>query len=278
MTGQGRGEDDAGSEAGRPAPPADPEETPTGPSEEQRGFEADSLLVVMPTYNERENLPRIIPQVLQQDPRIEVLVVDDGSPDGTGELAEEMARENPRIHLLRRDRKEGLGPAYLAGFRWALDRGYDLICEMDADLSHPPEQLSGFLEAVGEADVVVGSRYVDGRVTVVNWPISRLLLSYFGCFYARVVTGLPLQDATGGFNCFRREVLEELDLDRIQSNGYAFQIELKLRAWRNGFRLVEVPIVFTERDVGESKMSRRIIAEAVWKVWWFRLLDLAGRL
>lgn len=240
--------------------------------------EPQSLLVTMPTYNERENLPRIIPDVLRQDPRVEVLVVDDGSPDGTGDLAEEMAARDTRVHVLRRERKEGLGPAYLAGFRWGLERGYDLICEMDADLSHPPDQLPTFLEALREADVVVGSRYVGGRVTVVNWPISRLLLSYFGCFYARTITGLPLQDATGGFNAFRREVLEALNLDRIQSNGYAFQIELKLRAYRQGFRLVEVPIVFTERDMGESKMSRKIIAEAVWKVWWFRCLDLVGRL
>lgn len=274
VTGEGREVERPGGGPPAAAPGPDAGE---GALEAQRP-EPRSLLVTMPTYNERENLPRIIPKVLEQDPRIEVLVVDDGSPDGTGRLAEEMSVGDARIHVLHREKKEGLGPAYLAGFRWGLERHYDLICEMDADLSHPPEQLGAFLETIRRADVVVGSRYVEGRVTVVNWPISRLLLSYFGCFYARVITRLPLQDATGGFNCFRREVLEALALDRIQSNGYAFQIELKLRAWRKGFRIVEVPIVFTERDVGESKMSRKIIAEAVWKVWKFRFLDLVGRL
>lgn len=236
------------------------------------------LLVVMPTFNERDNLPRIIPLVLEQGPGIHVLVVDDNSPDGTGEEAQRMAEADPRIHVLHRPGKEGLGKAYLAGFSWGLERSYPAICEMDADLSHPADRLPHFLKALEEADVVVGSRYVGGRVTVVNWPMSRLLLSWFGCFYARVITRIPVADATGGFNCFRREVLEAIQLDRIESNGYAFQIELKLRAWRNGFSLKEVPIVFTERDHGESKMSRKIVAEAVWKVWKFRFLDVMGRL
>lgn len=253
-----------------------------GGKEEQPSRGADGsepgLLVVVPTYNERENLPRIVPEILAQGPRIEVLVVDDGSPDGTGELADEMAAREGRVHVLHREVKDGLGRAYLAGFRWALERDYAFVCQMDADLSHPPEQLPVFLDRLRDADVVVGSRYVEGRVTVVNWPVGRLLLSYFGCFYARTITRLPVQDATGGFNCYRRRVLEALELERIESNGYAFQIELKLRAWRKGFELVEVPIVFTERDTGESKMSRRIVAEAVWKVWKFRFLDLLGRL
>jgi dolichol-phosphate mannosyltransferase len=236
-------------------------------------------LVIIPTYNERENLPRIVPSVLGQDTSIHVLVVDDASPDGTGEVAEELGREWPgRVHVLHREGKQGLGKAYIAGFRWGLARGYDRLCEMDADLSHPPSALPGFIEATEEYDFIVGSRYVNGRVTVVNWPMPRLLVSYFGSWYARLITGLPVSDATGGFNMFRREVLEAVDLDRIQSNGYSFQIELKLRSWRAGFRFLEIPIIFTERDQGESKMSKRIIVEAVWKVWKLRALDLTGRL
>ncbi|NIP59555.1 MAG: glycosyltransferase, partial [Gemmatimonadetes bacterium] len=175
-------------------------------------------VVVVPTYNERENLPRLVPEVLEQDPRLDILVVDDDSPDGTWELAEEMAEPEPRLHVLRRIGPRGLGPAYIEGFRWSLDRDYARIVEMDADLSHPPRHLPELLERSREADVVIGSRYVNGRVSVVNWPIRRVLLSYFGTVYARVVTGLPVSDATGGFNCWRREVLEALDLDRIESN------------------------------------------------------------
>ena len=238
----------------------------------------ERYLVVIPTYDERENLPRVVPLVLAEDPRLEVLVVDDASPDGTGEIADELAAGEERVHVLHREGKEGLGKAYLAGFRWALERPYDLLFEMDADLSHDPDSLPAFIAKAAEYDVVVGSRYVGGRVTVVNWPMSRLLISYFGSWYARTITRLPVRDATGGFNCWRREVLEAMDLDRVQSNGYAFQIELKLRAWRLGFRLVEIPIVFAERDTGESKMSKKIVREAVWRVWKLRLLDLLGRL
>jgi dolichol-phosphate mannosyltransferase len=236
------------------------------------------VLVIIPTYDEIENLPRVVPLALEQDPAIHVLVVDDNSPDGTGELAESMARENPRVHVLRREAKDGLGRAYIAGFRWGLERGYDLLIEMDADLSHPVDHLPHLIEAAESYDVVVGSRYVDGRVTVVNWPISRLMLSLFGSAYARAITRLPVRDTTGGFNCWRRKVLETIRLDRVQSNGYAFQIELKLRAWRRGFTITEVPIVFTERDTGESKMSKKIVREAVWRVWKLRFLDLFGRL
>jgi dolichol-phosphate mannosyltransferase len=238
----------------------------------------DRFLVVMPTYNERENVARIVPEVLAVDPRFEILVVDDSSPDGTGEVADQLAAADPRVHVLHRADKEGLGKAYIAGFGWGLERSYRLVFEMDADFSHRPAELPSFLARVQEADVVVGSRYVDGRVTVMNWPLSRLLISVFGSWYARTITRLPVRDATGGFNCFRREVLEALDLSRIQSNGYAFQIEIKLRAWRKGFRLKEIPIVFTERDTGESKMSKRIVREAVWRVWKLRVLDLFGRL
>lgn len=236
------------------------------------------ILVIIPTYDEAENLPRIVPRVLEQDARIDVLVVDDASPDGTGEIADRLAETEPRIHVLHRQGKEGLGRAYLAGFRYGLEHGYDILFEMDADFSHPPDALPGLIEKFQDADVVIGSRYVDGRVTVVNWPMSRLLISYFGSRYARIITGMPVRDGTGGFNGWKREVLERVDLDRVQSNGYAFQIELKFRAFRAGFRLVESPILFTERDTGESKMSKRIVREAVWRVWWLRIQDLFGRL
>ncbi len=235
----------------------------------------------MPTYNERESLPKLVPMVLDVSPEIDVLVVDDASPDGTGKVAEELAGCFPgRVHVLHRRGKGGLGPAYLEGFRWALERPYERICEMDADLSHPPGKLPEMIEASDREgiDFVVGSRYVGGRATVVNWPIGRLLISVFGSIYARVITGLPASDATGGFNLFHRRVLEALDLDRIESTGYTFQIELKLRAWRKGFRFVEVPIIFTERVDGVSKMSKWIVLEAVWKVWKLRLLQLFGKL
>jgi dolichol-phosphate mannosyltransferase len=237
------------------------------------------FLVVIPTYNEGESLPRIVPQVLEVDPAVEVLVVDDNSPDGTGEIAEALAHEHPgRVHVLHREGKEGLGKAYIAGFRWALERDYAFVCEMDADLSHRPEDLVRVREAMADHPVVVGSRYVDGTVNVVNWPMSRLFISLFGSWYARTITRLPVRDATGGFNCFRREVLEAIDLDRIESNGYAFQIELKLRAWRKGYAPHEIPIVFFERSTGESKMSKRIVREAIWRVWRLRFMDLFGKL
>ncbi len=240
---------------------------------------SERTLVVMPTFNERENLPRIVPLVLEQSDEVHVLVVDDDSPDGTGEIADDLARRSDgRVHVLHRTSKDGLGRAYIAGFKWGLERDYARFCEMDADLSHPPEVLPSFLELAREFDFVIGSRYVGGRVTVVNWPMPRLLLSYFGSFYARTITGLPVSDATGGFNLFSRAVLERLDLDRIQSNGYSFQIEMKFRAWKAGFSFVELPIVFTERDQGESKMSKRIVVEAVWKVWELRMRDMFGRL
>ncbi|MCH1570471.1 MAG: polyprenol monophosphomannose synthase [Longimicrobiales bacterium] len=236
------------------------------------------ILVIIPTYDEAENLPRIVPRVLEQDPRIEILVVDDASPDGTGQIADELAAGEPRVHVLHRKGKEGLGRAYLAGFGYGMEQGFDILFEMDADFSHPPEALPGLIEKFSDADVVIGSRYVDGRVTVANWPMSRLLVSYFGSRYARIITGMPVRDGTGGFNGWTREVLEKVDLSRVQSNGYAFQIELKFRAYRAGFRLIESPILFTERDTGESKMSKKIVREAVWRVWWLRIQDLLGRL
>lgn len=236
------------------------------------------FLVIVPTYNEIDSLPRKIPLILEQDPRLQVLVVDDASPDGTGELADQLAARDQRVHVLHRPGKEGLGPAYLAGFDWGLEREYDVLFEMDADISHPPEALPTMIDLAERYDVVIGSRYVDGRVTVSNWPMSRLLVSYFGSWYARTITGMPVRDATGGFNGWRRRVLETVALDRVQSNGYAFQIELKYRAFRKGFSMVETPILFTERDFGESKMSRKIVREAVWRVWWLRIQALFGRL
>jgi dolichol-phosphate mannosyltransferase len=204
-------------------------------------------------------------------------VVDDNSPDGTGAIADTLATESPRVHVLHREAKQGLGKAYLAGFTWALARSYDLLIEMDADFSHDPKFLPELIRAAGEADLVIGSRYKTG-VNVINWPMSRLLLSIGANQYARWITGLPLTDSTGGFKCFRRSVLEAIDFSRVRSNGYAFQIEMSYRAWRKGFRLVEVPIVFTDRIEGQSKMNKRIVREAIWMVWWLRLRALAGRL
>jgi len=238
---------------------------------------AERALVVIPTYNEIKNLPRIVPEVLRQDPRIEVLVVDDGSPDGTGELADRMGAEDARIHCLHRTAKEGLGKAYLAGFRWALEHDFDYILEMDADFSHDPKYLGTFLAEIADADLVIGSRYKTG-VNVINWPMSRLILSYGANIYARWITGLPLTDSTGGFKCFRRSVLATLELDRVRSNGYAFQIEMSFRAWKRGFRLREIPIVFVDRVEGQSKMNKKIVREAIWMVWWLRLRSLVGKL
>ena len=238
----------------------------------------ERALVIIPTYDEASNIPQLLPQVLSQDECIDVLVVDDGSPDGTGQIADRMASENSRINVLHRAKKLGLGTAYLAGFAWALEREYDLIFEMDADFSHDPKHLPEFLEAIQGVDLVLGSRYLDGRVTVVNWPMGRLLLSYGANIYARVVTGLKLCDATGGFKCFRRRVLEAIDLDAVHSNGYAFQIEMSLRATKKGFKIKEIPIVFVDRSDGTSKMSGRIVREAIWMVWRLRFQAIMGRL
>jgi dolichol-phosphate mannosyltransferase len=238
---------------------------------------AERALVVVPTYNEAKNLPFIVPQVLTQDQRLEVLVVDDNSPDGTGALADEMAAADPRVHVMHRPEKNGLGKAYIAGFQWALERDYQFVFEMDADFSHDPRFLTVFLDAIKDADLVIGSRYKTG-VNVINWPMSRLLLSIGANQYARWITGLPIEDSTGGFKCFRRPVLEAIDLDRVRSNGYSFQIEMSFRAWKKGFRLVEIPIVFTDRVEGQSKMNKRIVREAIWMVWWLRVKSLAGQL
>ena len=238
----------------------------------------ERALVLIPTYNEAVNLPKLVPQVLAQDTRLEVLVIDDNSPDGTGRLADGLAAADPRVHVLHHDAKQGLGKAYLAGFRWAIEHGYDYVFEMDADFSHDPVHLKEFLKAAAGADLVLGSRYLDGRVTIVNWPMSRLLLSYFANVYARWVTGLRIWDLTGGFKCFRRKVLEAIDLSQVESNGYAFQIEMSVRAWRKGFRIAEIPIVFVDRTEGQSKMNRAIVREAIWMVPRLRLMRWFGRL
>jgi len=238
----------------------------------------EKALVIIPTYNEAVNLSHLVPQVLAQDGRLEVLVVDDNSPDGTGQLAEALAVENPRVHVLHRTAKQGLGTAYLAGFKWGLERDYAYFFEMDADFSHDPAHLKEFLTAVQDADLVLGSRYLAGRVTVVNWPMGRLLLSYFANVYARWVTGLRIWDLTGGFKCYRRRVLEGIDLTQVRSNGYAFQIEMSVRAWRKGFKLAEIPIVFVDRTEGQSKMNRAIVREAVWMVPRLRLMAWSRRI
>jgi dolichol-phosphate mannosyltransferase len=235
-------------------------------------------LVIIPTYNERENIPRLVPLVLAQDERLDILIIDDASPDGTGDVADAVSAVNPRVHVMHREGKLGLGTAYLAGFRWGLDHGYAWLFEMDADFSHDPTHLPQFLQALEDADLVLGSRYLEGRVTVVNWPMPRLLLSYSANVYARKVTGVPLWDATGGFKAFRRETLEQLDLEHVESEGYSFQIEMNLRVWKRGLRIREIPIVFVDRTVGESKMSKKIIREAVWRVWKLRWLAMRGKL
>ncbi len=238
----------------------------------------ERALVIVPTYNERANITRIVPAILGQDPRLEILVVDDSSPDGTGGVVDGLAAANPRVHALHRSGKLGLGTAYVAGFRWALERDFDYVFEMDADFSHNPDRLTKFLEAIKEADLVIGSRYQGGNVNVVNWPMSRLFLSYAANIYARGVTGLPVYDATAGFKCFRRKVLEAINLNAVRSNGYAFQIEMNYRAWKQNFRIVEIPIVFVDRTAGVSKMSKAIVREGVWMCWRLRWWSLLGRL
>ena len=238
---------------------------------------AERALVIVPTYNERDNVVKLVEQVLAQDERIDMLIVDDGSPDGTGAIADEVAEQNSRVHVLHRPRKMGLGTAYLTGFKWALEHEYEFVFEMDADFSHDPAHLPQFFDAATSADLVLGSRYREGKVTVVNWPMTRLFLSYMANIYARAVTGLPLYDGTGGFKCFRRKVLEAIDLSAVKSNGYAFQIEMSFRAWHKGFRLVEIPIVFVDRTEGQSKMSNKIVREAVWMVWRLRWWAITGQ-
>jgi dolichol-phosphate mannosyltransferase len=233
-------------------------------------------LVIVPTYNERDNIGALLDRLLALPFGLEVLVVDDNSPDGTGELVQARKEADPRIHLLSRAGKLGLGSAYVAGFRYALERGAQYVFEMDADFSHDPESIGDFLKAAEHADLVLGSRYLHG-VTVVHWPLSRLILSYSANVYTRLITGLPVRDATGGFKCFRRRALEAVNLDGVKSDGYSFQIEMSYKIWRKGFRIVEIPITFVDRRAGVSKMNQRIVWEAAWMVWRLRLMDLLGR-
>ena len=223
-------------------------------------------LIIIPTYNEADNVSKIIPEVLAQDEGFNVLIVDDNSPDGTARSIKEMQKTNSHIHLIERPSKQGLGTAYVAGFKYALIHGFDFVFEMDADFSHDPKSLVKLLTKAEEYDLVIGSRYISG-VNVVNWPMRRLILSYSANLYTRIITGLPVKDATAGFKCYRRAVLESFNLDSIKSNGYSFQIETNYLAWKHGFRICEVPIVFTDRREGISKMSKHIVYEAAWMVW-----------
>lgn len=234
-------------------------------------------LVIFPTYNEKDNIEKIVSAALGTDERIHVLIVDDNSPDGTGQIADNLASQNDKINIEHRPGKAGLGKAYLHGFKWAIENKFDYIFEMDADFSHSPDFLPDFLEAIKDNDLVLGSRYISG-VNVINWPMSRLLLSYFANKYTGIVTGLKIKDATGGFKCFRREVLEAINLDDVKSNGYTFQIEMTMRAAVRKFRIKEIPIIFYERQAGASKMSKKIVREAIWMVWWLRLARIFGKL
>ena len=232
--------------------------------------------VVIPTYNERDNLQKIVAEVLKQDERLHLLIVDDNSPDGTGQLADQLAEQCPAIHVLHRPAKLGLGSAYREGFRKALELGADLLIEMDADFSHDPAMLPVFLDRIATADLVIGSRYLNG-ISVVNWPLRRLILSYGANWYTRLITGLNIRDCTSGFKCFRRELIEQIDLSRIKSDGYSFQIEMHFRSSELGARIVEVPIIFIDRRVGQSKMSKKIVREAIFMVWKLKLSSLFGK-
>jgi len=231
----------------------------------------NQTLVVVPTYNERENLSPLVQRILALPTAVDLLVVDDNSPDGTGQLADELAAKHPAVKVLHRKEKNGLGRAYIAGFKWALERGYEFVFELDGDFSHNPDDIPMFLEAAGNADLVLGSRYLNG-IRIINWPLSRLMLSKCAAKYVRIITGMPITDPTGGYKCFRRGALKTLNLDEVRSNGYSFQIELTHKLWRQGMRIVEVPIVFTDRFHGHSKMSGHIIREALVMVWrlWFQ--------
>jgi len=232
---------------------------------------SQKALVIVPTYNEKDNLPVVVERLMRHPPEVELLVVDGNSPDGTGKLGDEIAAKNPRVHVLQQQEKNGLGRAYCEAFKWALERDYEFIFEMDGDLSHNPDDIPVFLQAAQTVDLVLGSRYTNG-IRVINWPLRRLMLSVGAGKYVRVITGMPFSDPTGGYKCFRRRALQAIDLDAVRSNGYSFQIEMTHKLWRRGMRIVEVPIIFLDRFQGSSKMSSKIVREAFWMVWrlWFQ--------
>ena len=237
----------------------------------------EKILVILPTYNEKDNIRKIISEILKEGDNVEVLVIDDNSPDGTGDIVSDIIKNNSRVHLLTRPGKLGLGTAYVEGFKYALSHDYELIFEMDADFSHDPKEIPRFLEEIKDSDVVVGSRYISG-VNVVNWPMSRLLLSWLANLYTRIVAGMPLKDATSGFKCIKRKVLEDINLEHIQSDGYSFQIEIHYRVWRKGFKIKEIPIIFIDRRIGVSKMNTGIINEAALLVWKLRFMRIFGKI
>lgn len=236
-----------------------------------------NTLIIIPTYDELSNITRLLPELLKLYPDVNVLVVDDNSPDGTADFVREFAEKDDRVKLIQREGKMGLGTAYVAGFKYMLQNNYDYAVQMDADYSHDPRVVRFFFDNIDNYDLVIGSRYIQG-VNVINWPMSRLLLSYFANMYSRVITGLPVKDGTGGYKCFRKKVLESIDLDNIHSNGYAFQIEMNFKAWKKGFKIFEIPIIFMDRIEGSSKMSKKIVREAVWMVWKLRLQSIFGLL
>ncbi|MFO7891303.1 MAG: polyprenol monophosphomannose synthase [bacterium] len=236
----------------------------------------EKMLVIIPTYNEAYNIKKLLPEILNKIPNIEILIIDDNSSDGTASVVQNFMRMNSSIHLIERPAKMGLGTAYVEGFRYALRNKYDFIFEMDADFSHDPKVIPEFMKAIQDCDLVIGSRYVRG-VNVINWPLSRLLLSWFANLYTRIVTGLPVKDSTSGFKCFRRKVLEAINLNKIHSDGYSFQIEMHFKTWKKGFKIVEIPIIFTDRYHGESKMSSGVIREAIFMVWKLRFLSILGK-
>ena len=232
-------------------------------------------LVIIPTYNELDNIKKLVPDILNRYENVDILVVDDNSPDGTGKYIAELSESDNRLKYILREQKMGLGTAYIEGFKYALQNSYAYIFEMDADYSHDPLEIDNFHKAIEDSDLVLGSRYLTG-VNVVNWPMRRLLLSYFANLYTRIITGLPVHDATGGYKCFRREVLEAINLDKVKSNGYAFQIEMTFKAWKKGFRMKEISIIFIDRMKGKSKMSRKIVREAIFMVWKLRVNSFLG--
>ncbi|HVO74779.1 MAG TPA: polyprenol monophosphomannose synthase [Ignavibacteriaceae bacterium] len=235
----------------------------------------EKSLIIIPTYNEAENAPKVLSEILEQYEALDILIVDDNSPDGTAACIESINQNNFRIKLIKREKKMGLGTAYITGFKYALQHGYDYIFEMDCDHSHDPKEIKNFLEKIKEKDLVIGSRYLTG-VNVVNWPMRRLMLSYLANLYTRIVTGLPIRDTTSGYKCFRRKVLESIDLDHIKSNGYAFQIEMNFKAFKKGFKIGEIPIIFVDRLMGSSKMSKKIVREAIFMVWKLRISSVLG--